>query len=91
LALPVVSLAMLLSFISGMIALISPIVAFIPGVFADLLLRWMIGVAETATAIPFSSTIVAAFPAWVAATFYVPLTLLAIWCSLRTASQSQTS
>jgi competence protein ComEC len=78
LALPVVSLAMLLSFISGMLALIHPVIAFIPALFADLLLRWMITVAHMATAIPFSSTIVAAFPAWVAAICYAPLTALAI-------------
>ncbi len=87
LALPVVSLAMLLSFISGMLALISPLLAFVPGVAADLLLRWMIFVAQTAIAIPFSSTTIAAFPAWVAAMCYIPLTTFAIWCSLRSASR----
>jgi len=79
LALPVVSLAMLLSFISGMLALISPVLAFIPGVAADLLLRWMIFVAQTATAIPFSSTVVAQFSAWIVAACYVPLTAFAVF------------
>jgi len=83
LALPVVSLAMLLSFIAGMLALISPILAFLPGVAADLLLRWMIFVAQTATAIPFSSTIVAQFSPWIIAACYVPLTALAIHLYLR--------
>lgn len=91
LALPIVSLAMLLSFIAGMLALLSSLLAFIPGVFADLLLRWMILVAQTATAIPFSSTIIAAFPAWVAASCYIPLTTLAIWLHLRSDSRSQTN
>lgn len=77
-ALPVVSLAMLMSFLSGVLALVHPLLALLPSVAADLLLRWMIVVAQVATSIPFSSTIVAAFPAWVAALFYVPLTVVAI-------------
>ncbi len=87
LALPVVSLAMLLSFISGMLALVSPLLAFIPGVLADLLLRWMIGVAQVATAIPFSSTVVAQFSAWIVAACYVPLTAFAIYLYRQTASR----
>lgn len=87
LALPVVSLAMLMSFVSGMLVLIHPLVAFIPAVIADLLLRWMIVVAQVATSIPFSSTTIAAFPAWVAAIFYIPLTALAIWLLQRSASR----
>jgi competence protein ComEC len=78
LALPVVSLAMLLSFISGALALIHPFAAFLPALVADLLLRWMILIAHIATAIPFSSTTVSAFPAWVAALCYIPLTALAL-------------
>jgi competence protein ComEC len=77
-ALPVVSLAMLMSFLSGVLALVHPILALLPSAAADLLLRWMIVVAEAATSMPYSSTIVAAFPAWVAALFYVPLTVVAI-------------
>jgi competence protein ComEC len=79
LALPVVSLAMLMSFLSGVLALLHPLLALLPALAADLLLRWIIVVAEVATAIPYSSTIVAAFPAWVAALCYIPLTALAIW------------
>lgn len=82
-ALPVVSLAMLLSFVSGLLALVHPLLAFVPGVAADLLLRWMILVAEVATAIPFLSTIIAAYPAWVAAICYIPLTAFAILLFLR--------
>lgn len=88
LALPVVSLAMLLSFLSGMLALIHPLLAFVPGVFADFLLRWMIIIAQTATAIPFSSTIVSAFPAYVAALCYIPLTALAIWLYKKSLSRN---
>jgi len=86
-ALPVVSLAMLMSFASGMLALVHPLIAFVPAIIADLLLRWMIVVAQVATAIPFSSTTIAAFPAWVAAIFYIPLTVFAIWLLQRNASR----
>ncbi len=79
LALPIVSLAMLASFAAGVLALIHPLVAFLPALAADLLLRWMIFIAYTAEAVPFSSTIVAQFPAWVAALCYTPLTAFAIW------------
>jgi competence protein ComEC len=87
LALPVVSLAMLLSFLAGMLALIHPVVAFLPAIFADLLLRWIIAVAQIATAIPFSSAIVSQFSAWIVALSYIPLTALAIWLHLRSAAQ----
>ena len=88
LALPVVSLAMLLSFIAGMLMLISPILAFIPGIIADLLLRWMIFVAQTATAIPFSSAVVTQFSPWIIAACYIPLTVLAIWCYRKSSTQN---
>ncbi len=83
-ALPVVSLAMLLSFVSGLLALIHPLLAFVPGVAADLLLRWMILVAEVATAMPFSSTIVSAFPAWFTVICYIPLTIIALFLFRKT-------
>ena len=79
LALPVVSLAMLFSFISGMLALLHPLLGFIPAVLADILLRWMIVIAHAATAIPFSSTVVAQFSPWLAAACYIPLTAFAIY------------
>jgi competence protein ComEC len=88
LALPVVSLAMLLSFVAGMLALIHPLLAFVPGIIADLLLRWMIGVAQVATAIPFSSTVVAQFSPWIVALSYIPLTVFAIWLYMRSIKRS---
>ncbi len=87
LALPVVSLAMLMSFVSGMLALAHPLIAFVPALISDLLLRWMILIAEMATAIPFSSTTIAAFPAWIAALCYIPLTVFALFC-FRNATQN---
>lgn len=79
LALPVVPLAMLMGFLAGMLALVHPLLGFVPGLVSDLLLRFMIFVAQTATALPFSSTVVPQFSAWIVAACYVPLTTLAIW------------
>jgi len=84
LALPVIPLAMLMGFLSGVLALVHPILGFVPALLADLLLRWVMLVAEVATALPFSSTIVAAFPAWVAVLCYVPLTVLALFLFKKT-------
>lgn len=87
LALPVVSLAMLMSFVSGMLALVHPLLAFLPAMVADLLLRWVIVVAQAATAIPFSSATVSQFSPWIVAACYIPLTALAIWLGLKNVSR----
>lgn len=77
LALPVVPFAMLMGFLAGLVGLLHTALAFPFTYSADLLLRWMILVAETARTMPFSSTVVVAFPAWVAVLVYLPLTLCA--------------
>lgn len=82
LALPVVPAAMLLGFAAGLLGLIAPVLALVPALVADLLLRWMLGVAETAASLPFAAAEVVAFPWWVAALAYVPLTAWAIWLYL---------
>jgi hypothetical protein len=41
---------------------------------SDGLLKWMIFVATTEHALPYSSTVVSAFPAWLAILIYIPLT-----------------
>ncbi len=79
LVLPFVPLAMLLGFVAGVLALLHPLVAFVPALLADLLLRVMIFIAEAGASLPFAAAIVAPFPAWVAWLVYVPLTALAIW------------
>jgi competence protein ComEC len=79
LALPVVPFAMLTGFLSGLLALIHPAIAFPFTFIADLLLRWMILVAQTAATLPYSSSVVAAFPAWLAVATYIPLTAGAIY------------
>ncbi|HVV14827.1 MAG TPA: ComEC/Rec2 family competence protein [Candidatus Paceibacterota bacterium] len=90
LALPVVPFAMLLGFFAGVVGLIQPVLGLPLAFLADILLRWMMLVANTAASLPFSSATIAAFPAWVAVAVYIPLTGFAIWL-YRNASREQTS
>jgi len=78
LALPVVPIVMLLGFISGLLGLLHPVLAIFPAALAHVLLQWMLWVATTSAALPFSATVVAEFPLWVAAGLYIPLTWFAI-------------
>src|SRR3989344_4800869 len=82
--LPFVPLAMLLGFITGMLALIHPFVALVPAFAADTLLRAMIWLAEVSASLPQASAIVPAFPAWVAVAAYLPLGAWAMRCYRRT-------
>ena len=81
--LPFVPLAMLLGFITGMLALIHPFVALVPAFAADTLLRAMIWLAEVSASLPQGSAIVPAFPAWVAVAAYLPLCAWAMRCYRR--------
>ncbi len=78
LALPVIPFAMLMGFLAGIAGFIHPALGLPFGIVADLLLKWMMLVAGTAYALPFSSTVVAAFPAWIAIVAYIPLTWVAV-------------
>jgi competence protein ComEC len=91
LALPVVPFAMLLGFIAGLLGFIHPTLGFPFAFVADALLTWMMLVADTVYSLPFSSTVVAAFPAWVALVAYAPLGWIATRRYLKTASQSRSS
>jgi competence protein ComEC len=91
LALPVVPFAMLFGFIAGLLGWVAPALGFPFAFIADLLLEWMMLVANAVYALPFSSVVVAAFPAWVALAAYAPLTWLAVKRYLRTASRSPTN
>ncbi len=86
LVLPLVPSVMLVSFAAGVAGLINTVLALPFAVVAHALLVWMVGVAEVVAALPFSSGVVAAFPAWVAVGVYIPLTAFAIWCYRRSAS-----
>ncbi len=84
LALPVVPAAMLTGFLGGMLALVHPILGFLPALVSDILLRFMILVAQVATALPFSSATIPQFSPWIVAACYIPLTTLAIWLYRKT-------
>ncbi len=78
LALPTISFAMLAGFLAGLVGLIHPLVATPFAIIADILLRYVMLVAQTAASLPFSSAVIPPFPVWVVAIAYVPLTLFAI-------------
>ena len=78
LALPVVPLAMLAGFIAGLLGLVHPALAFVPALFTDVLLKWMMLVANTAQAIPLSTVVIPEFSAWLVAVAYIPLTMFAL-------------
>jgi competence protein ComEC len=90
LALPVVPLAMLSGFIAGLAGLLSPTVALLPALLCDLFLKWMMLVATTTEALPFSTATIAQFPAWILIAAYIPFTLFSI-SMYRSAVLSQTN
>jgi competence protein ComEC len=89
LALPVVPFAMLMGFLAGVAGLVHPLLAFPFTFVADMLLKWMMLVATTEHALPFSSAVVAAFPAWIVAVLYAPLTWFAMRRYLNPPATSQ--
>lgn len=87
LVLPLVPLVMFSGFITGVLSLVHPWLAFIPALLTQFLLKIMILIATTAAALPFASVIVAPFPFWLALVVYVPLT----WLALRTYARAHSS
>jgi competence protein ComEC len=90
LALPVVSSAMLGGFLSGLLGLLHPLFGLPFAMLTDIILKWIIAVAEITNALPLSSATIPAFPFWVVILIYIPLTLFAIAKS-RSAVQRQTN
>ncbi len=78
LALPVVSVAMLMGFIAGMLGLVSPLLGFIPATLSDLLLKWMMLVANTTASLPLSTLTISEFSPWFLILAYIPLTWFAV-------------
>ncbi len=78
LGLEVVPLAMLLGFVAGLLGLVSPLLGFVPAFAADLLLKWMILVANTAASIPLGSIVISEFSPWFLVAIYIPLTWFAV-------------
>ncbi len=77
-ALPTVPVAMLAGFIAGLLGLIHPTLALLPTVVCDLFLKWLMLVATTTRALPFSTAVAPEFPIWILFVVYVPLTYFAI-------------
>lgn len=94
-ALPVLPWAMLLGFLAGLFGMLPGVfglvLAFVPAFFAQLLLRWIIFVAQMVEAIPHSATVIHAFPLWAALLCYVPPIVAASWTVFRNAPQRATS
>lgn len=65
LVLPMVPLAMLLTFFAGLAGFIAPSLALVFGALAQLSLTYILRVAELFSAVPFASFAVPAFPLWV--------------------------
>lgn len=78
LALPVVSFAMLLGFIAGLLGFISPTLGFLPALASDVLLKWMMLVANTAAAIPLGFLTIGEFSPLFLIVVYIPLTWFAV-------------
>lgn len=74
LVLPMVPLAMLAGFVAGCLGFIAPILALVPALLSDVILRWILFVAQTAAAIPLGTLIIPQFSGWIVAALYVPLT-----------------
>lgn len=94
-ALPVLPWAMLFGFLAGLFGMLPGVaglvLAFVPAFLTQLLLRWIIFIAQAVEAIPYSATVVHAFPLWAALVCYIPLTLVASWTIFRTSLQRATS
>lgn len=84
LALPIVPAAMLLGFVTGVIGFLHPLLALLPALATQFLLKAIIGIAELAAAVPFSSTLVAPFPSVLAIAIYIPLAIAALKIFART-------
>ena len=77
--------------LAGCVGMLHTGLAFPFTLTAHMLLSWMVYVAHTADALPWSSTVVAAFPAWVAALLYLPLTGFAGFLYYRNVSRQRSS
>ena len=73
LVLPMVPVAMGLSFVTGLIGFVFPPLAILVGFIANLSLEYIIVVAKLFASLPFASFVVPVFPFWVVVVLYVLL------------------
>lgn len=74
-ALPAIPLAMALGFAAGVLGLIHPILGLLPAIGADLVLRFVLCIAQTSAALPLSHVVIPPFSVLWALVLYVPLTV----------------
>jgi len=79
LVLPLLPLVMIFGLITGLLSFINTALAFVPALIISLLLQWILLVAHTVQALPFSAVSLTAFPLWLALLIYVPLTAVAVY------------
>ena len=79
LGLPFVPEAMFFGFVAGLLGFISPALGFVPALLCDLILKWMMLVANTAASIPFGTVVISEFSPWLLVAAYIPLTWFAIF------------
>ncbi len=84
LALSFIPFAMLTGFIAGVLGFIHPLLGLVPALLSDLVLRWMMFVAQTAAALPLSHATIPPFSGWLVVAVYAPLTFVALRIYLRT-------
>lgn len=86
LALPVVPLVMFFGFVSGLLVFVHPWLAWLPALITQILLWWMLFVAEHISQLPFAQTSIPEFSLFVVILLYVPLTLGALYAYNKTDS-----
>lgn len=91
LVLPFIPLLMLLGFVSGLLALVHPTIALLPGLLTNGVLSLLLGLVEWAAQLPLAAAMVPVFPAWVVVVAYAPLLWLALRAYAKTATISYRS
>lgn len=76
--LPFIPFAMLMGFVAGLVGFVHPLLGLVPALLSDLVLRWMMLVAQTAANLPLSHATIPPFSEWVLLALYVPLTFAAL-------------
>lgn len=89
--LPLVPFAMLMGFVTALLALVHPYLALLPALISEWTLGLIIFAAQWSASLPLAAAVVPAFPTWVAVAVYVPLTILAISKYRRSASPAPTN
>ena len=87
LVLPMVPVAMFLTFLTGLLAMVAPGIAVYVAALADLSLRYIIVVAETFAGIPLAAVSVPTFSVWWVVVLYLGLGYVS-WRLLRSGQKS---